>query len=336
MLARVDRKYAEASHILDEYLSTNPKNTFALHLRCSEEWERQDWAAAEKSNRKLLDLDPNWVLAYNQLGYIAMAQGRFAEAQKDFEAYRFIAPDQANPHDSLGELLTLTGRYDDAQKELEDALKVRPDFCPAYEHIVGAALLAGDQAKAEEALTRASKVAACGGSMLTGLRCSIAIWKEVLSGTWEGAWKAAEDGCLDVSPGDIPILAHRAAVLTGRTAQALDIEAKFRKYLTSARPAGEPLPAIGQAALLNMEAERQLAAGKVQDAVDGFRKADEKLSYNGSGEGVFKLYDQLCLADALRAAGNDPQAAEVLERVKKVNPRFAQAFAGANLPRPAA
>ena len=34
---------------------------------------------------------PNRVLAYNQLGYLEMGQGRFADAQKMFETYRYIA-----------------------------------------------------------------------------------------------------------------------------------------------------------------------------------------------------------------------------------------------------
>ena len=54
-----------------------------------------DNETSERLNRRLLEISPNWVLAYNQLGYITMLQGRFAEAEEYFTSYRFIAPDQA-------------------------------------------------------------------------------------------------------------------------------------------------------------------------------------------------------------------------------------------------
>ena len=90
-----------------------------------------------------------------------MGQGRFADAQKMFETYRYIAPDQANPHDSLGELFILLGRYDEARKELEEALRIRPDFCDSYEHLVRLALMDGRVDEAKQALARADSASPC-------------------------------------------------------------------------------------------------------------------------------------------------------------------------------
>ena len=67
--------------------------------------------------QRLVEIAQNWVIAYNQLGYIAMASGRFVEAEEYFTSYRFVAPDQANPHDSLGELYLLLGRPDVVEVE---------------------------------------------------------------------------------------------------------------------------------------------------------------------------------------------------------------------------
>ena len=75
-----------------------------------------------------MEIAPNWVIAYNQLGYINMSKGRFAEAEERFKSYRFIAPDQANPHDSLGELFIALGRNDEAEESFEKAIEIKPDF----------------------------------------------------------------------------------------------------------------------------------------------------------------------------------------------------------------
>ena len=86
-------------------------------------------------NRRLIEIAPNWVIAYNQLGYIAMSQGRFAEAEEYFTSYRFVAPDQANPHDSLAELYIMIGRYEEAETSLYRSIEIKPDFWAAYDHL---------------------------------------------------------------------------------------------------------------------------------------------------------------------------------------------------------
>jgi Flp pilus assembly protein TadD len=107
-------KYDEANAAINAYLEEHPNDPHVLHLQALRVWQSGDLEEAERLNRRLLEISPNWVLAYNQLGYITMLQGRFAEAEEYFTSYRFIAPDQANPHDSLGELFIILGRYEQA------------------------------------------------------------------------------------------------------------------------------------------------------------------------------------------------------------------------------
>ena len=75
--ARVDKENAKAEKLLTAYLERYPDDPWALQIRCAQAWDRQDWPVVEKCNRKLLAADPNWVRAQNDLGYIAMAQGKF-------------------------------------------------------------------------------------------------------------------------------------------------------------------------------------------------------------------------------------------------------------------
>ncbi len=104
LLARADRQPASADKVLEEFLLDHPDDPYALAICSLDAWQSMDWEKAGRHYRNLLEIDPNWVMAQNHLGYMAMAQGNFAEAEELFRTYEYIAPDQANPHDSLGEL----------------------------------------------------------------------------------------------------------------------------------------------------------------------------------------------------------------------------------------
>jgi tetratricopeptide (TPR) repeat protein len=324
-LAKRDRKASEAARVLDAYLADHPRDGSALFSRCTDLWLRPDWAGAERCNRELLDLDANWVLAYNYLGYIAMAQGAFAEAEKNFLAYKYIAPDQANPHDSLGELYTLTGRYDEARRELDEALRLRPDFCASYNHLLTVANLARDASLADEAIARAGSGGQCQAKQVESMKCNVAQWKRIFAGDLEGAWSTMAGGCLE-SSGDLPLIGHRVAVLTGRLDQAKAIEERARKYLKEALASPEPGGEFLQAALQHMEGVRTVAEGRAADAVPLLEDADRKLAFRGEGQGVFKLFNQLTLAEAERAAGAGERADAMAAGVDAVNPRIAEVF----------
>ena len=136
-------RHEDQPAISDRYLASHPEDPWALFAVAGQAWEREEWDAAAGLYTRLLQVDPNWVLARNNLGYLAMAQARFAAAEEQFRTYAYVAPDQANPHDSLGELLSLVGRYEEARSEFERALSIRPDFCASYEHLAGIAIFEG-------------------------------------------------------------------------------------------------------------------------------------------------------------------------------------------------
>lgn len=316
-----------AAGLLNEYLEDHPDDPYALDIRCSAAWERQDWQAAEPCYRRLLEIDPNWVRAQNNLGYIAMAQGRFAEAEDLFKTYRFIAPDQANPHDSLGELLILVGRYEEAEKELEKALDVRESFCPSYEHLIQARLMAKKVGGARQAVERMAAQESCRDAA-PKIRCRIDLWSQLLAGDAEAAWQTAQDGC--ISPwGEALILSHEAAVAAGRIEEALALEAKLARLIEEAGPRTKPSLEMH---LFHMGGQRAEVAGDFERAVELYREADRRLRYwEAQGLGVFKLFNQLSLARALSRSGRANEAARVLDQVRSVNPRLVEDYAPAGL-----
>ncbi|MGD9254072.1 MAG: tetratricopeptide repeat protein, partial [Holophagae bacterium] len=148
--ARHEERREDISKLVDEYLAKYPNDPYVLNEKAQSEFSKGNFDEAERLYERLVNIDPNWVISYNQLGYIYMSRGRFAEAEERFKSYRFVVPEQANPHDSLGELFVALGRFDEAEASFEKAIEIHPDFWPAYEHIAVMKTFNGDLEGARE------------------------------------------------------------------------------------------------------------------------------------------------------------------------------------------
>ena len=320
VLARhADGGEEEAHEILRDFLEGHPDDPYALATWSIRAWEERDWERAERHYRRLLEVDPNWVSAQNHLGYIAMAQGRFDEAEQLFETYQFIAPDQANPHDSMGELLTVLGRYDEAAAALEKALEVKPDFCASFEHLFSLATLAGDGVAYPEIVARSRE--SCGERMAEVLGCFAELWTDYLQRDFEAPWGEDRAKCMKVYVRE-SFLLHRLAVASGRRETALQLEELVAKRVEK----GGIEVKMSEGFLLHMKGVRAIAEGDFERAVSYLTKADRLLLYWGQGPAVLKMFNQMNLAAALEAAGKPEKAEAVLAKVREVNPDFAGAY----------
>ena len=78
--------------------------------------------------------------------------------------------------------------------------------------------------------------------------------------------------------------------------------------------------------LLHMRGARALASGEYEEAVSYLKEADRLLLYWGQGRAILKMFNQMNLAAALEGLGEADQAEAVLDRVRKVNPQFAESY----------
>jgi len=329
-LARRKKDTAAGEKILNAYAAKKPDDPYLLARQADIATDRQDWPEARRLLTRLVEVAPNRVVAYNQLGYLEMGQGRFADAQKMFETYRYIAPDQANPHDSLGELFILLGRYDEAKKELEDALRIKPDFCASYGNLVRLALLEGRVDEAEQALGRANSTSPCGGMSGKEMRCLIAVWPPLFAGDWERVWKAQQASCGDLKLGDDPLQIW-VALRTGRRAEADAIEKTAHDRLAKV-PSTEPGRRYMEAFVAHIEGARLLVDGDPAKAAERFRFADQSMSYRDLSLGLLKIINRVVLARALQASGAKDEAATVLAEARAVNPKFVARLGSLTVP----
>jgi tetratricopeptide (TPR) repeat protein len=322
-IARLDKENAKAEKLLTAYLAGHPEDPWALSIRCAQAWDRQDWPTVERCDRKLLTADPNWVRAQNDLGYIAMAQGRFEDAEEMFRTYLFVAPDQPNPHDSLGELLTLRGRYDEAAQQFEEALRIRPDFCASWAHWLLSAQLAGDDGQAEEVMRRAQEAGTCDASYLQQHRCALDIWVPLAKGDAAAAYEAGIRPECNKRNGDLVVPLYLSALASGHGEEADQLLGDL-KHTIAGEARENPFT---QAALEFLEGARLSAAGDHDQALHHLQAADEKFVYWGDGQGIFKLQNRLAIAALLEKAGDSAGAAKMRDDVRQVNPRLAARFA---------
>ncbi|MEM1207047.1 MAG: tetratricopeptide repeat protein [Acidobacteriota bacterium] len=305
------------------YLEGRPDDAYARFTLCGDRWMAQDWDAADACYRKLIEMHPNWVLAQSRLGYIAMARGRFDEAEEHFLTYRYIAPDQAAPYGSLGQLLTIRGRYDEARDSLGEALAQKGDYCEAHVSRVRLSLMAADFDGADQAIDQLEGTPGCGFLVERGYVCDLRAWRAYLAGRTGEARKRVAVCRQDRSFASL--LIHRMAAMGGDLAAAEAEEALAAEALASTDET-DPAALLNEAILLHLQGVRTMVLGDWGKAAELLESADRLNNYWGLERAIFKLFNRLNLIYCLERAGRDGEAEALREQVEAVNPRYLEDY----------
>jgi len=91
-----------------------PNDPNAQFMRAQLDFSERDHEASLTSLTRVTELDPEFGAAYNLLGYRAMQLEKYDKAEKAFQTYIDLRPDDANPYDSMAELYLKMGRHGDA------------------------------------------------------------------------------------------------------------------------------------------------------------------------------------------------------------------------------
>jgi tetratricopeptide (TPR) repeat protein len=121
-------EYGRAARLLDNAISSNPRNTDLLFARTLLHERQGDMAAAEIDLRRIIELAPDDARALNHLGYtLADRTDRHQEALDLIERAIAIAPDDPAIIDSLGWVMFKLKRYEEALVNLKRAYELFPD-----------------------------------------------------------------------------------------------------------------------------------------------------------------------------------------------------------------
>jgi tetratricopeptide (TPR) repeat protein len=99
-----------------------------VHLSLGMYYQIRDPDKAIEEYNKALELDTNYGLALNQLGYTYIDIGNYEKAVEYLKKYVSVSPGDAAPLDSLAEAYFSMGRLDEAIVKYKEALEIRPDF----------------------------------------------------------------------------------------------------------------------------------------------------------------------------------------------------------------
>ncbi len=321
-----EKRPEDGEALLNDYFARYPDDPYILYRKATWTWSRGDLEDAERLYQKLIEIRPNWVISYNQLGYIAMMQGRFAEAEEYFKSYKFVAPDQANPHDSLGELFITLGRYDEAEESLEKAIEIKPDFWPAFQHLVLLKAINGDEDGTQDVIERA-RTAGMPEEILASMTC-FADYEEMASReAWQEILDRPSDCVEGFKDGYAVVITHLAASRLGNWERAEKIEGETSEILAKVRESGEEKKTmVLEGALNHMQGVRLALQGDLAGAEERLRAADMGLTYVEAGTSWYKLYNRMFLAEILLAEGEDAEAHQLLSQVRSVNPMMVAEF----------
>ena len=95
-----------------------------------------DWAGAERSLRRAIELAPNSSKAHHWYGVYLSIQGRLHEAQREMEKALELDPTALVIITDLAELHYFKSDYERAESELQKVLTIDPNFLNARMHLV--------------------------------------------------------------------------------------------------------------------------------------------------------------------------------------------------------
>jgi serine/threonine protein kinase/Tfp pilus assembly protein PilF len=113
--------------VLQQFVKKYPKEK-AAHYNLAIYYESREPDKAIEEYNKALELDPNYGVVLNQLGYTYMSIRNYEKAVEYFKRYVSVSPGEANPLDSLAEAYFQMGRLDEAIAKYKEALEIKPDF----------------------------------------------------------------------------------------------------------------------------------------------------------------------------------------------------------------
>jgi tetratricopeptide (TPR) repeat protein len=323
-----EERREDVPKLVDEYLAKYPNDPYVLNEKANRAFTDGKFDEAERLYEQLVNIDPMWVISYNQLGYIYMSRGRFAEAEERFKSYRFVVPEQANPHDSLGELFVALGRFDEAEESFEKAIEIRSDFWAAYEHIALMKSFNGDLEGARDTVDRARN-AGIPESWATNLDCLQQYMTLNNNSAWEEIYALAESSeCVaKPEPNWAKVTTHLAACKLGEWEAAVEIETSADQLMKEVEDKASPKNLeMLRAAIAHMRGVRYALQSDYGAAEEQFRGADSHLTYIEASAAIFKLYNRMILAELLFAGGQDAEAHTLLSKVRSVNPTWAAGF----------
>jgi Flp pilus assembly protein TadD len=153
--ALVTRSYCQTPYwrnteVLWEHAIDSTSNNYVAHYHLANvlmKKGRLDDAIAQF--QKVIQIQPSYAQAQNNLGIALADEGNFSEAMTAYQAALQARPDFVEAYNNLGILLATTGKPDEALNQFEEALRIDPNYIKTH---VNLARLLDQLGRREEAM----------------------------------------------------------------------------------------------------------------------------------------------------------------------------------------
>jgi tetratricopeptide (TPR) repeat protein len=117
----------EALNEIGKALVLDPTNPRTLFFQAQIYRRMNRWSEAEQIYRRILDQRPNYWVAYNDLGYVLNAQGRYREALDAFRSETVVNPHSYLAFSNLGDLCFKLGDPEQAKQNYKKSIELSPN-----------------------------------------------------------------------------------------------------------------------------------------------------------------------------------------------------------------
>jgi tetratricopeptide (TPR) repeat protein len=127
-----EKNQEKAQRLLQELVEKYPQEKLFRHFLASRYLNMGEKDKAVAEFQKILELDPNFGAAVNELAWIYSGRGEDARAIALLEKFPARSLRQPNLLDTLGAFYFKVGRLDDALAKFKEALETEPSFVTPY------------------------------------------------------------------------------------------------------------------------------------------------------------------------------------------------------------
>jgi tetratricopeptide (TPR) repeat protein len=169
MQARTHADRALARQLAESLVTLYPRDERAHFILATVYSAQQQYPKVIAEYRAAIAINPEYSLAYNQIGYAYRSTGDLAAAEGAFKKYVSLMPNDPNPHDSYAELLMKLGRFDESIAQYRQALAADPSFGASHVGMAADEMFLGHHAAAVASLENYYRRARDDGERRTAL-----------------------------------------------------------------------------------------------------------------------------------------------------------------------
>lgn len=151
--------YAQAAALLEKSLKAglDKYKDYQIYTILGNTYNSLDqFEKAIQAHRRSLALNPNYHVAWVNLGIVYRLMGDYGEAEKCYLKALSLEPDYAELHASLGALYIFKGETEKAVNSLEKSIKLDPHLAVAFGNLALAYAMANRFEEAQATLKRAT------------------------------------------------------------------------------------------------------------------------------------------------------------------------------------